>query len=51
MHRQTLLLARYDWSAPGGALVSMVLIEFGDFPMMRRMLKGTKERAEAGGAS
>jgi hypothetical protein len=47
----TRLRQRYDWSAPTGALVSVVLMEFGDFPMMRRMLKGIKERAEAAGAS
>jgi hypothetical protein len=47
----TRLRQRYDWSAPAGALVSVVLMEFGDFPMMRRMLKGIKERAEAAGAS
>jgi uncharacterized protein YciI len=47
----TRLRQRYDWSAPGGALVSVALIELGDFPMMRRMLKGIKERAEAAGAS
>jgi hypothetical protein len=32
-------------------LLSVVLMEFGDFPMMRRMLKGIKQRAEAAGAS
>jgi hypothetical protein len=47
----TRLRQRYDWSMPGRALVSVVLIEFGDFPMMRRMLKGIKERAEPAGAS
>jgi hypothetical protein len=30
-----------------GALFSLVLNEFGDFPMMRRMLLGLKRRAEA----
>jgi hypothetical protein len=25
----------------------MLLMEFGDFPMMRRMLRGIRERAEA----
>jgi hypothetical protein len=42
----TRLRIRYDWSQPVGALMSMVLNEFGDFPMMRRMLKGIKRRAE-----
>jgi hypothetical protein len=27
-------------------LLSLVLLEFGDFPMMRRMLRGLKQRAE-----
>jgi len=42
----TRLRARYDWDTPGSALASMILIELGDFPMMRRMLKGIKQRAE-----
>jgi hypothetical protein len=42
----TRLRCRYDWSAPAGVALSAVLLEFGDFPMMRRMLKGIKERAE-----
>jgi hypothetical protein len=37
----------YDWHEPARALFSLVLNEFGDFPMMRRMLLGIKERAEA----
>ena len=36
----------YDWKKPGGALLSVVLLEFGDFAMMRRMLKGIRRRAE-----
>ena len=36
----------YDWRSPGSALVTAVLMEFADFPMMRRMLIGIKERAE-----
>jgi hypothetical protein len=47
----TRLRQRYDWNAPGGALLSLVLMEFGDFPMIRRMLKGIKERAQAARAS
>jgi hypothetical protein len=31
----------YDWRKPGMALFSVFLIEFGDFAMMRRMLKGS----------
>jgi hypothetical protein len=42
----TRLRCRYGWDAPGAALASMILIELGDFPMMRRMLKGIKQRAE-----
>lgn len=40
--------AHYDWSKPLWALFGVVLLEFGDFAMMRRMLLGIKERAEAG---
>jgi hypothetical protein len=42
----TRLRCRYDWQAPAGAVLSAVLLEFADFPMMRRMLIGIKERAE-----
>lgn len=46
----TRLVARihavYDWSHPTMALVGVVLMEFGDFAMMRRMLRGIKTRAE-----
>ncbi|MGY1699818.1 SRPBCC family protein [Geodermatophilus sp. SYSU D00766] len=42
----TRLRARYDRSRPG-ALTGVLLMEFGDFPMMRRMLRGVRERAEA----
>ena len=42
----TRLKQRYDLVKPGPALVSMFLMEFGDFPMMRRMLLGLKQRAE-----
>jgi hypothetical protein len=37
---------RYDWSKPLGAVFGLVLLELGDFAMMRRMLLGIKERAE-----
>jgi hypothetical protein len=40
------LKVRYAWEAPGSAILSLVLLEFGDFPMMRRVLKGIKARAE-----
>jgi hypothetical protein len=42
---------RYDWSRPGSALLSVFLMELGDYAMMRRMLFGLRDRAEAlGGA-
>ena len=36
----------YRWETPGLALFNLVLMEFGDFAMERRMLKGIKVRAE-----
>jgi hypothetical protein len=43
----TRLKARYPWRAsPGLALLTMVLFEFGDFPMMRKLLLGIRRRAE-----
>jgi hypothetical protein len=42
----TRLRQHYDWSAPGSALLSALLIEVGDFPMMRRMLLNIEKRAE-----
>jgi nucleotide-binding universal stress UspA family protein len=42
----TRIKARYDWSRPGVALLGIVLMEFGDFAMMRRMLLGIQRRAE-----
>jgi hypothetical protein len=42
----TRLRIRYDWRYPVRALVSMLLVELGDFAMMRRMLLGIKARAE-----
>ena len=42
----TRLKQRYAWESPGMAMLSLVLLEFGDFPMMRRVLKGIKARAE-----
>jgi hypothetical protein len=38
---------RYDWSRPASAAVGLVLMELGDFAMMRRMLQAIKQRAEA----
>jgi hypothetical protein len=42
----TRLHAVYDWHRVGTALWAP-LMELGDFPMMRRMLRGIRERAEA----
>jgi hypothetical protein len=39
--------AVYDWRRPARALLGWMLLEFGDFAMMRRMLRGIKERAES----
>lgn len=48
---QTRLVTRihavYDWQRPLTALFGMFLMEFGDFAMLRRMLRGIKARAEA----
>lgn len=40
------LKQRYRWSSPAMALFTLVLLEFGDFPMVRWMLLGIKARAE-----
>lgn len=42
----TRLRILYRWDRPVGALASLVLNEFGDFPMMRKMLRTLKQRAE-----
>lgn len=42
----TRLKQRYAWEKPAWALSALVLLEFGDFPMIRRVLKGIKARAE-----
>jgi hypothetical protein len=42
----TRVRARYEWAKPMAALLSVLLMELGDFAMMRRMLLGIKERAE-----
>ena len=43
----TRIHAVYDWSHPLTAILGVVLMEFGDFAMMRRMLRGIKTRAES----
>lgn len=42
----TRLRIRVDWRHPAAAVLSTVLNEFGDYPMMRRMLLGIRVRAE-----
>jgi hypothetical protein len=42
----TRLRAVYDWRR-ASTVLWLPLMEFGDFPMMRRMLRGIRERAEA----
>jgi hypothetical protein len=38
---------RYAWrDSPGNALVSLILMEFGDFSMMRKLFLNVKRRAE-----
>jgi hypothetical protein len=44
----TRLRILYRWHRPPDALMSLVLNEFGDFPMMRKMLRTLKQRAEVG---
>jgi hypothetical protein len=39
------------WHRPADALLSLVLNEFGDFPMMRKMLLTLKQRAETSSAA
>ncbi|MCW2573341.1 MAG: hypothetical protein JWO88_3399 [Frankiales bacterium] len=43
----TRIRAVYDWRHPATALFGVVLMELGDFAMLRRMLRGIKARAEA----
>jgi hypothetical protein len=47
MRLVTRLRILYPWHRPADALLSLVLNEFGDFPMMRRMLLTLKQRADA----
>jgi hypothetical protein len=42
----TRLKQRYQWESPVVAVFTALLLELGDFPMMRRMLIGIRERAE-----
>jgi hypothetical protein len=42
----TRVRAAYDWRHPLLAVFGLLLREFGDFAMMRRMLRGIKARAE-----
>jgi hypothetical protein len=44
----TRLRVVYNWKKPFAAAFSVWLIEFGDFAMMRRMLKGIRRRAVNG---
>ena len=46
----TRIHAVYDWRHPLSAVLGVVLMEFGDFAMMRRMLRGIKLRAESAAA-
>jgi hypothetical protein len=39
--------ARYDWGHPLLAVLGVLLMELGDFAMLRRMLRGIKTRAES----
>ena len=43
----TRIHAARDWKHPLMAILSVALMEFGDFAMLRRMLRGIKERAES----
>ena len=43
----TRIHAVYDWRNPPMALLGVLLMEFGDFAMLRRMLRGIKSRAES----
>jgi hypothetical protein len=43
----TRVYASRDWRHPLAAFVAVVLMEFGDFAMCRRMMRGIKSRAES----
>lgn len=42
----TRMRAAYNWAHPLDAITALVLMEFGDFAMCRRMMQGIKARAE-----
>jgi hypothetical protein len=42
----TRLKQRYAWEKPASALSALMLLGFGDFPMIRRVLKRIRSRAE-----
>ena len=43
----TRIHAAYDWTHPLMGLFGVLLMEFGDFAMLRKMLRGIKQRAES----
>jgi hypothetical protein len=43
----TRICARREWQHPLAGLAAVVLMEFGDFAMCRRMMRGIKARAES----
>ncbi len=43
----TRIHAVYDWKHPLTALLGLLLMEFGDFAMQRKMLRGIRRRAES----
>jgi uncharacterized protein YndB with AHSA1/START domain len=43
----TRIRVAYDWGHPLTAVLGVLLMEFGDFAMARRMLRGIKSRAES----
>jgi hypothetical protein len=47
----TRLKEKYDWHSPGLALVTVIIFELGDFPMMRKLLLGVRSRAERAAAA
>jgi hypothetical protein len=47
----TRIRALYNWQHPLTGLTALVLMEFGDFAMLRRMLRGVKARAESGSSN
>jgi hypothetical protein len=43
----TRIRGMHDWHRPATGLLSLLLLELGDFAMLRRMLRGIKQRAES----